>query len=257
MSLDGITLPTYFRSVRRMAIAFSTIFKNIWLVRLDASGNIVQQVKVPLDFGPKQVWYDRLVSRETLTDDSNTVMIGNTLPRMTFDMGNPEYDNSRQRNTLHFQQKFNTTGQPYQQLSPAPYNIPFTLNIYSKNMDDGLCMLEQILPMFQPQLNMKILEVPQLDVYNDVSIILNSVAREDNYLDGFTENRLIVWTLQFTVHGNIYPPYGQTSDLIYQAIINTVSFDDQADVFEVTTTSANATNPPDYNPANSKTTIVP
>lgn len=261
MSLDGSKLPVYFQSFRRMAIAFSTIFKNVWLVRTDTDGNQVYKAKVALDYGPAMAWYDRLKARGTITDDTGPGMIENMLPRMSFEMGDPTYDSTRQRNTMNNQTKFSAIGQNAAQLSPAPYNVPFTLRVLGKNIDDCLMIVEQILPMFQPQMNLKIKEVDQLNIYNDVLIVLESVSHEDNYLEGFNDNRLVTWTLQFMIKGNIYPPFGDTSGVIYKAIINMVDLDYGNDVFStptlaVVTATANQINPPDYDPDNSTITIA-
>ena len=38
---------------------------------------------------------------------------------------------------------------------PVPYNLGFELAIISKNQEDGLQILEQILPFFQPHYNLR------------------------------------------------------------------------------------------------------
>ena len=45
------------------------------------------------------------------------------------------------------------------QYMPVPYNLDFELYILAKNQDDGLQIVEQILPYFQPEYNVTITPV--------------------------------------------------------------------------------------------------
>ena len=45
---------------------------------------------------------------------------------------------------------------------PIPYNVNFELAILSKNQDDALQILEQILPHFQPSFNISMNLVAEL-----------------------------------------------------------------------------------------------
>ena len=50
----------YHESIRKVIIAFGTMFNNVQLVRKDNDGNITQTMKVPLAYGPRQKWLVRL-----------------------------------------------------------------------------------------------------------------------------------------------------------------------------------------------------
>ena len=56
------------------------------------------------------------------------------------------------------------------QYAPSPYNINVALYIYAKNQDDGLQILEQILPYFNPDFNLSITAIPELNIQNDGKI---------------------------------------------------------------------------------------
>ena len=49
----------YHQSLRRLVIAFGTIFNNIVIHRKDSSGNVVQSLKVPLAYSPKEKFITR------------------------------------------------------------------------------------------------------------------------------------------------------------------------------------------------------
>ena len=50
----------YHETVRNVIVAFGTMFNNINIVRKDNSGTIIQSMKVPLAYGPKQKFLTRL-----------------------------------------------------------------------------------------------------------------------------------------------------------------------------------------------------
>ena len=142
----------YHKSIRNTVIAFGTIFNNINIRRLDSSGNPLQKVRVPLSYAPKEKFIARLDQNANLTGDDSSVAI--TLPRMSFDVTGYSYDGARK---LHKNQKYsvakNASGDEkkvYTQFSPVPYDVSFELNVFVANSDDGLQVIEQILPYFQP-----------------------------------------------------------------------------------------------------------
>ena len=74
-----------------------------------------------------------------------------TLPRMSFEFTSLTYDPSRKTTKT---QSFLTTTPDGTEIkrvySSVPYNMGFTLSIYTKLNDDMLQIVEQILPYFQP-----------------------------------------------------------------------------------------------------------
>ena len=50
----------YHATVRKSVAVFGTLFNNITVIRKDGSGGILNQVKVPLAYGPKQKFLARL-----------------------------------------------------------------------------------------------------------------------------------------------------------------------------------------------------
>ena len=60
----------YHETIRRLVVTFGTIFNDINIVRKDNNGNIVQKMKVPLAYGPKQKFLVRKKSSTTKQLDS-------------------------------------------------------------------------------------------------------------------------------------------------------------------------------------------
>jgi len=72
-------------------VAFGTIFNNITIHRTDSNNNVVQSIKVPLAYSPKEKFLTRLEQQADL--DNRSVAV--TLPRMGFEISGISYDSSR------------------------------------------------------------------------------------------------------------------------------------------------------------------
>src|SRR6056300_1004752 len=91
----------YNESLRKMTIAFGQIFNNIQIKRKDANSNVVQSIRVPLAYGPKEKFLVRLDQQASLDNREFSI----TLPRMGFAIAGITYDASRK---LTRTQKFKT-----------------------------------------------------------------------------------------------------------------------------------------------------
>ena len=212
----------YNQSTRNVVVAFGTLFNTIQLHKKDGSGNIVQSMKVPLAYGPKQKWLSRL------TEDPNlSKKVAVTLPRIGFEISGIAYDPARKlQKTVKVKKVADgiDNNQVKSGFMPVPYNINFELYVLSKNSDDALQIVEQILPFFQPDYTVTMKEIPELDIIRDVPIILNSVGYEDDYEGSFTSRRSIIYTLSFTAKYYMYGPVSASN------IIRRVQVDQYADL---------------------------
>ena len=210
----------YHKKIRNTVIAFGTIFNNVNIKRLDSSGNPLQNIKVPLSYSPKEKFLARLDAQQDLTGDDSKVAI--TLPRMSFEITGYSYDATRKLNKNQKITKVTTnadTTKMNNQYMPVPYNVNFYLNVYTANSDDGLQIIEQILPFFQPDYTVTMIEDTTMDTKRDIPFILNSVDYEDSYTGSLTSLRRIIYTLQFTAKVYLYGPISTS------AIIKKVSAD--------------------------------
>jgi len=204
----------YHKSIRNTVIAFGTIFNNINIKRLDSSGNPLQTVRVPLSYAPKEKFIARLDQNANLTGSDSSVAI--TLPRMSFDVNSYSYDPSRK---LNKNQKVsvakNASGDEkrvFTQHSPVPYDVGFELNVFTATSDDGLQIIEQILPYFQPDYTVTmIIDKDYMDTKRDIPFILESVDYEDSYQGALTDRRRIIYTLKFTAKIYLYGPISSSA----------------------------------------------
>jgi hypothetical protein len=192
----------YWGTIRKAIVAFGSMFNNITIQRTDADGNVVQLQKVPLSYSPKQKFLTKI--RQQPNVDTQNVQV--LLPRMGFEMISLDYDPNRKISPIQQSRTINSSSAANAQYAPTPYNINVILYVYAKNQDDGLQVIEQILPYFNPDYNLTIKAVPQLNIKNDLPIILNSIGFEDDYEGDLTTRRSIIWTLSFVLKLNFYGP---------------------------------------------------
>ena len=204
----------YHKTIRNTVIAFGTIFNNINIRRLDSSGNPLQKIRVPLSYAPKEKFIARLDQNANLTGDDSSVAI--TLPRMSFDVTGYSYDGSRKlnKNQKHSVAK-NASGDEkkvFTQHSPVPYDVSFELNAFVSNSDDGLQIIEQILPYFQPDYTVTmIIDKDIMDTKRDIPFILEGVDYDDSYTGALTDKRRIIYTLKFTAKIYLYGPVSSST----------------------------------------------
>ena len=138
----------YHESLRKVVVAFGTIFNNIIIHRTDADGSVLQRLKVPLSYSPKEKFLVRLEQQPNL--DQREMAI--SLPRMGFEISGINYDPSRKLQRVGRLKKTHATdtGTQYFQYNPVPYNISFNLYSFTATAEGGLQIIEQILPYFQP-----------------------------------------------------------------------------------------------------------
>ena len=213
----------YNQAVRKTVISFGTLFNNIELKKT-VDGQVLETEKVPLAYGPKQKFLYRLQGNPV---DGRKVAI--TLPRIYFEMTGIDYDPARKTPAT---QKYKTVipdggssanaEQVRTQYVPVPYNVSFEVGILAKSQDDGLQILEQILPFFQPSFTMSLKFIPDMNEVRDVAVVLNNVDFEDDWEDDFTTRRSITYSMQFTAKSYIYGPYTKADVIRKSKIIETI-----------------------------------
>jgi len=192
----------YHQTIRKYVAAFGTLFNDINIERKNSSGTVVERVKVPLAYGPRQKWILALSD----TTDQRRVLAAR-LPRIGFSLTGVSYDSVRKLNTVIRNVAANTasTGSVLSQYNPVPYNFDFELFILVNNAEDGTQILEQILPYFTPEFTVTINTIPDMGIKADVPIVLNSASQSDEYEGELATRRTIIWTLSFLLKGFVYP----------------------------------------------------
>ena len=231
----------YHSTIRKAVVAFGNLFNNMYIDRSNASGEVVQTLKVPLSYAPRQKFLARIDTLNT-ADGKREVQV--ILPRMAFEMLNIEYDPSRRVSLIQQNRTLNNTNNTANaQYAPSPYNINMSLYVYVKNQDDGLQIIEQILPYFNPDFNLSINSIPQLNIRNDLQILLTDVSYDDQYEGDFTQRRAIVWTMNFTLKLNFYGPINRQAVIrnVRVETFNNPELTERINQYTVTVDPSNAT----------------
>ena len=195
----------YNESMRRMTIGFGQIFNNIQIKRKNDTGKVIQTIRVPLAYGPKEKFLVRLDQQSSLNNREFAI----TLPRMGFEISSIAYDPTRKLTRIQkFKQvKSNKDGKILDfNYTPVPYNISYNLYSFTASAEAGLQIIEQILPFFQPDFTVTINAIPDLNIKRDIPIILNSVNYEDTYSGDFQTRRAVIYTLNFTAKTYLFGP---------------------------------------------------
>jgi hypothetical protein len=195
----------YNESLRRMTIAFGQIFNNIQIKRKDSNNNVVQSIRVPLAYGPKEKFLVRLDQQPSLENREFAI----TLPRLGFEISGINYDASRKLTRVQKFKRVKTSAEgkimDYNYM-PVPYNISFNLYSFTATAEGGLQIIEQILPFFQPDYTVTINAIPSLNIKRDVPIVLNQIQYEDSYTSDFTRRRAVIYTMGFTAKTYLFGP---------------------------------------------------
>ena len=201
-------LGTYFyhEIIRKTVIAFGTLFNDVHIRHQDAAGKDINEMKVPVSYGPRQKFLARIQQQPDLNKATQI-----TLPRMSFEVNNITYDPSRKTGvTQTF--KVKDGKQVKKVFMPVPYNLGFELNILTKLQDDSLQILEQVLPFFQPGFTLTIDLVNSIGEKRDVPMVLDSINFSDDYEGNFETRRALIYTLNFTAKTFMFGPVADSTD---------------------------------------------
>ena len=183
----------YHESTRRMVSVFGSLFNDLEVQKRDSNDKVLAKIKVPLAYAPRSKVLARM--GEQMSDPNVAIR----LPRISFEISSMEYDPNA-RVSKHKKYKKVVVGDTLNMntlRAPAVYKVGFELNILAKTQDEALQLLEQILPMFQPEYTVTIKDIPDMDITTDTPIVLESVTLNDDYEGDLVTRRAIVYTLTF------------------------------------------------------------
>ena len=209
----------YHKRVRTAVSVFGSLFNNIHVIRQNKAGGVISQIKVPLAYAQRRQFLSRIEEMEQGQDAERKVAI--KLPRMSFEITNMVYDAARQLPKMNaFTSAVNNSVVSRQKLySATPYIVSFQLNVYAKNQDDALQIVEQILPYFSPQYTVTVkpfADIPTLK--EDVPINLGSVVMYDDFEGELQTRRTIIYSLDFDMKILLHGPVNSDGEKIIRDV---------------------------------------
>lgn len=204
----------YHGITKKTIIAFGSLFSDIKITRKNEDGSVQQTIAVPIAYAPKEKWLVRLEQDTTLENHTYT-----TLPRLSFEIVGFQYDGDRKVGRMNYVTCSDGTSAVKKTYAPVPYNISINLYALTKTQEDGLQIIEQILPFFAPELTMSIKTVDDANIITDVPIILNSLDVNDEYDGDFETRRFITYTMGFTLKTWMFGPVSE-GNAIGRVLVN-------------------------------------
>lgn len=234
----------YHATMRKSVAVFGTLFNNINVIRNAADGSVLNQVKVPLSYGPKEKFLSRLDQ-----EYGRNQPVALKLPRMAFEITSlavdPNQKLAKNNKIVESNASDSTKKKVIDQFTS--YDIGMSLYILAKNQDDGLQIVEQILPYFRPDYTVSIRPVNNFNFTQDVPIILNSVDISDEYEGDYATRRVLTYQLDFTMKMKFYGPTDDNASVIREINLDFEKFGTAGDthIFEEMDFTVGATDTPD------------
>jgi hypothetical protein len=210
---------TYNRTIRKITTAFGDLFNNITLFRYNNDSSEQERMLVPIEYAAKEMYV-----RKLLTDPDLDKKVQVTLPRMSYTLDNIDYDSAKKQNTNVKKFKNTNTG-VVSQYNPVPYDLNYSLNLYVRNIEDGMQIIEHILPYFTPDYTLNLNLIPEMGITKEIPVVLKDVKYEVKYEGNRqSDTRVVIWTLNFTAKAYIFGNISPVGGLIKSSITNI--FDD-------------------------------
>jgi len=205
----------YHGALRKLVIAFGALFNNINIERVDEDGEIIKILPVPLQYVTKEKFIRRINDYASI--DEPNPRIQETLPRMGFEITGVSYASERKTNTID--KIFDKSTDSTYMFNRVPYDVDFTLYIAARKIDDAFRIVEQILPYFTPELNIRIQDMMDFSIVTNIPLILRDTAFEVDSDGSFDDRRTVMWQLTFSAKTHLYGAV-RGADLIKRSIID-------------------------------------
>jgi len=200
------------QSIKNYTIALLDLFNDIHVPRYKKNGDLLHDIIVPIKFGNKDKAY---ALSEHDIENLHTGNV-NVLPRMVLQFDGMSKAQERNTNKLSKINKRKVGNDPKSLLyeyhyNAVAYDFNFTIFIATRTFTDATIIVEQIAPMFRPDLTMKIQE---LDIQDEPTSV--PVALEDfsfTLPDEMQEDEIRIIEVEFPVivKGNLYLPITDAS----------------------------------------------
>ena len=192
----------YHNTTRRYTVAFGSIFNGITIERTNKAGEVISALPVPLLYSDKEKFVRRAVALSSISE--NETKVKETLPAMGFELLNISYAPLRKTNTMNRIVNDAESNAKFM-FNRVPYDFNFAVYVAARRIDDALRIVEQILPYFTPELNLRMSELQGFpDLVSDISVVLDDTAFDTEAQGTFEDRRVTQWNMTFTLKGYLY-----------------------------------------------------
>lgn len=198
--LFGLDQYFYHKSIRRYVSLFGTLFTDIYVKRVSDDGEITQTIKIPVRYGAGNMYL-----KAPQDESRDEKQISRVLPAIAYELENFYKDVSRKTNPMNriTNPVTDATGTKNWQFNRIPYSFIFALSIRTKNSDDMMQIIEQIVPAFDGNLSVTIEDTTGVEVEQDIIISLEEIDIHDDF-DDEMQSRLLEYKITFELKGFLY-----------------------------------------------------
>lgn len=203
----------FYDLTRKYQLVFGSMFSDIEVKLNNSDGTVKDLYTVPVIHSPKEKFIQRLQSDFDPHDKDDGIAsrrrVAMNVPMIAYEMVDMQYDGTRklaknQYIRINENLDTKTASKVY---TPCPYTLTFEVNIVSKTQVEMMQIIEQIIPAFNPDVNISIKGISGNDF--DVPITFIGLFRNDTFLGLADERRQLMWTLNFTMKSLYFTPMPQ------------------------------------------------
>jgi len=230
----------YDAQIRRFLLQFTRLFSNYQVeYGKDDNGNITY-LTVPIRYGDSSRQVQNIIQNNSQSSILN-------VPMMSFYITGLDYARDRVQDPQFVgkmqvrQREYNTTTETYgttqgdsftvERAMPSPYNLTIRLDIWTSNTHQKLQLTEQILPLYNPSI-----EIQSTDNYLDwtsLSVVeLNNVTWSSRTVPVGTDDPIDVCSLDFTIPIFLSLPARVKKMGVIHKIISGIFDEDNLDSFD-------------------------
>jgi hypothetical protein len=193
--------------------AFLDIWNDIEVRRYDTNDTVVETISaVPIRYG-----HVTKAQQDRRREEQGLDYWYQQIPRIGVTMTSLAYDPSRARSPndgrfwLDEEVDLNSSLTLKKDFNPTPYNYSFQTTVLTNSMEDMSIILENVLPYFNPVLNLEVYEFSFLNVRRSLITTLDGVSLDFTDELGEEERRILRAQIDCTVQGWMYKPVADAS----------------------------------------------
>lgn len=215
---DTKKLPHWYNGCLKTLISvFGLRFSSVLIKRESEKAQKSKTIIVPIEYGNRQNYL-------RLLDTGQGASIDASFPRIVFELTGFNPNNDRSDNEANVIKCLDENGNLTYVGAPIWWDVDISMYITSKNVDDGLQILEQIVPNFRPNESWKIRFLKQIPIIDRIEVVLNSGSLTDNWEGSLEDRRFNVWTLTFKatipIYGKVYDNADDGQKVIWDSTAN-------------------------------------
>lgn len=196
----------YGKQIKNYIAQFAQVFSEFYVsVGKNDFNSTSNMIRVPVIYGAMDKVVAAIKSSNTQNKMTRVPAISMKFDGISLDLSRMSGTNTTHRKTeLPLGGDIKTDLKVIRRLKPLPYNLQFSVTLYTSNSDHMFQLMERILLLFDPMLQFQ-----TSDVRNDwtkiVDAELTSINLDDNR-NYDTDGRILMTTLGFDVRAYMAPP---------------------------------------------------